>query len=210
MSDTLRPHGLKHTGSSVLHSPGVCSDPCLLSQWCYLTITSSAFTPPSPFAFSLSQHQGLLQWVNSFASGDQSIGASASATVLPVNIQGWFPLGLTGLTSLPFRGFSSVFSNTTIWKHQFFSAQPSLWPNFFMVLVLYTVSFSILKKISYCKSAFLDLICFKLSCLIFYSEYTRNDFSISSGLIIGISDSVSHKAGVISKLSWERFTSLLT
>ena len=77
-------------GSSVLHSPGVCSNSCLLNQWCYLTITSSAFTPPSPFAFTLSQHQCLLQWVNSFASGDQSIGASASATVLPMNNQGWF------------------------------------------------------------------------------------------------------------------------
>ena len=59
-----------------------------------------------------------------FTSGGQSIGASASASVLPVNIQGWFPLGLTGLISLLSKGLSKVFSSTTIWKHQFFSSQP--------------------------------------------------------------------------------------
>ena len=62
-----------------------------------------------------------------FASGGQSIGASASATVLPVNIQDWFPLGLTDLISLQSKGLSRVFSNTTVQKHQFFGAQPSLW-----------------------------------------------------------------------------------
>ena len=60
-----------------------------------------------------------------FASGSQSIGASASAAVLPMNIQGWFPLGLTGLISLQSKGLSRVFSSTTVQKHQFFSAQPS-------------------------------------------------------------------------------------
>ena len=64
-----------------------------------------------------------------YKSGGQSIGASASASVLPMNIQGWFLLGLTGLISLLFKGFSSVFSSTTVQKGQFFSAQPSLWPN---------------------------------------------------------------------------------
>ena len=64
-----------------------------------------------------------------FTSGGQSIGASASASVLPVNIQDWFPLGLTGLISLLSKGLSRIFSSTTIWKHQFFSAQPSLWTN---------------------------------------------------------------------------------
>ena len=59
----------------------------------------------------------------------QSIGASASASVLPVNIQDWFPLGLTGLTSLPVKGLSRIFSHTTIWKNQFFGAQSSLWSN---------------------------------------------------------------------------------
>ena len=81
---------------------------------------------PSPPALNISQHQGLLQWVSS-ASGGQNIGASAP--VLPMNSQGWFPLGLTGLISLQSRGFSRVFSSTTVQKHQFLGAQPSLWSN---------------------------------------------------------------------------------
>ena len=72
---------------------------------------------------------GLFQWVSSSPSGSQSIGASASASVLPMNIQDWFPLGLTGLISLQSKGLSTVFSNTTVQKHQFFSAQPALWSN---------------------------------------------------------------------------------
>ena len=64
-----------------------------------------------------------------FISGSQSVGTSASASVLPVNMQGWFPLGLTGLISLQSKGPSKVFSSTTIQKHQFFGTQPSLWPN---------------------------------------------------------------------------------
>ena len=69
-----------------------------------------------------------------FTSGGQSIGASAS--VLPMNIQGWFPLGLTGLISLLSKGLSRIFSSTTIWKHQFFSAQPFLWSNSHMRTLL--------------------------------------------------------------------------
>ena len=64
-----------------------------------------------------------------FASGGQSVGASASASVLPKSIHGWFPLGLTGLISWQLKGLSRVFSNTTVQKHQFFTAQPSLWSN---------------------------------------------------------------------------------
>ena len=64
---------------------------------------------------------------SAFASGGQNIGASASVSVLPMNIQGWFPLGLTGFISLLSKWLSRVFSSTTVWKHQFFSAQPSLW-----------------------------------------------------------------------------------
>ena len=67
-------------------------------------------------------------WAGLFASGGQSIGVSASASVLPINIQGWFPLGLTGLILL-LKGFSRVFSSATVLKHQFFGAQPSLWSN---------------------------------------------------------------------------------
>ena len=68
-----------------------------------------------------------MSWL--FASGGQSIGASASASVLPMNIQDWFPLGLTGWISLLSKGLPRVFSSTTVWKHQFFGAQPSLWSN---------------------------------------------------------------------------------
>ena len=73
---------------------------------------------PSPPAPNPSQHQGLFQWVNSSAWGSQSIGVSASASVLPMNIQDWFPLAWTGWISLQSKGLSRVFSNTTVWKHQ--------------------------------------------------------------------------------------------
>ena len=64
-----------------------------------------------------------------YTSGSQSIGASASASVLPINIHDWFPLGLTGCISLQSKGLSRVFSSTTVWNHQFFGVQPSLWYN---------------------------------------------------------------------------------
>ena len=84
---------------------------------------------PSPPAFNLSQHQGLFPMNQLFASGGQSTGVSDSASVLPMNIQSWFPLGLTGLISLQSKELSRVFSNTTVWNEQFFGAQPSLWSN---------------------------------------------------------------------------------
>ena len=81
---------------------------------------------PSPPTFNLSQHQGLFPWVSSsFTSGGQSIGALASASVPTMNIQDWFPLGLTSLIALQFKGLSRVFSNTIVQNHQFFSAQLS-------------------------------------------------------------------------------------
>ena len=82
--------------------------------------------PPFPPALNLSQHQGLFPWVNS-VSGGQNDGASTSASVPLMNIQGWFPLGLTGLISLQSKRLLRVFSSTWIQKHQFFGAQPSLW-----------------------------------------------------------------------------------
>ena len=84
---------------------------------------------PSPPLFNHSQHQGLFN-DQLFESGGQSIGASASASVLPMNIQGWLPLGWTVLISLQSKGLSRVFSNTTVQKHQFFGAQLSLWSKF--------------------------------------------------------------------------------
>ena len=103
MSDSLRPHGLQHARLLCpLLSPGVCLDSCPLSCWCYLIILSSA----ALFSFSRQSFPAsvsfLMSWV--FESGGESIGASASATVLPMNIQGWFPLGLTGLSSFAIQG----------------------------------------------------------------------------------------------------------
>ena len=108
-------------------SPRVCSNTCPLTQWCYLTISSSvtlfSFCPQS---FPASEFF-LVSWL--FASGGQRTGASASASVLPMSIENWFPLGSTSLISLQSKGLSRVFSSTTIQKYQFFSAQPSLWFN---------------------------------------------------------------------------------
>ena len=121
MSDSLRPHGLQHTRlpcPSPTH--GTCSNSCP-SSWCHPTISSSVV----PFSCSQSlSASGSFLMSQLFASGGQSIGASAS--VLPMNMQDWFPLGLTGLISLQSKGLSRVFSNTTVQKHQFFEAQLSL------------------------------------------------------------------------------------
>jgi len=87
-----------------------------------------ALLSPSLPAFNLSQHQGLFKR-HLFASGRQSIGVSASTSVLPMNTQGWSPLGWTGWISLQSKGLSRVFSNTTVQKHQFFGSQPSLYSN---------------------------------------------------------------------------------
>ena len=104
----------------------VCSNSCPLSRWCHPTISSSVVPFSSrPQSFPAS---GSFPMSGLFTSGDQSIGASASASVFPMNIQGWFPLELIGLISLQSTELSRVFSNTTVQKHQFFGAQPSLWP----------------------------------------------------------------------------------
>ena len=127
MSDILRPCGLQYARlpcSSL--SPGVCSNSCPMSQWCHPTMSSSVALFLCPQSFPAS---GSFPMSRLFVSGDQTIRASASASVLPMNIQSWFPLGLTGLLSLQSKGLSRVFFSTTIWKHQFFSTQPSLWFN---------------------------------------------------------------------------------
>ena len=119
VSNSLPPHGLQHTRLPCPSpSPRVCSNSCPLSQWCHPTISSSA-TPhfsSCPRSFSVSGSFPI-SWL--FSSDDQIIGASASASVLPMNIQNWSPLGWTGWISLLPTGLSRVFSSTTIWKHQF-------------------------------------------------------------------------------------------
>ena len=121
MSNSLGPHGLQHTRLPYPSlSPSVCSNSCPLSQWCYLTISSSAtlfFSSPQSCPAS-----GSFPMSRLFTSGGQSIGASVS--VLPMNIQGWFPSGLTWFNLLAVQRLSSVFSSTTVWRHQFFSAPP--------------------------------------------------------------------------------------
>ena len=101
-------------------SPGVCSNSCPLSQWCHPTISSSVI-PVSLYLQSFPA-SGSFPMSQFFASAGQSIGALALASVFPMNIQDWFPLGLTGLISLQSKGLSRFFSNTTIWKHQFFGS----------------------------------------------------------------------------------------
>ena len=125
---TLRPHELQHARLPCPSpSPWACSNSCPLSRWCHPTISSSVF----PFSSHLQSFPASRSFLMSqpFTSGAQSIGASASASVLPMNIQDWFPLELTGLISLQFKGLSRVFSSTTVQKHQFFGAQLSLWSN---------------------------------------------------------------------------------
>ena len=122
VSDSLWPHGLQHARPPCPSpTPGVHPNPCPLSQWYHPTISSSVVPFSScPQSFPAS---GSFQMSQLFALGGQSIGVSASASVLPMNIQDWSPLGWTGWISLQSKGLSRVFSNTTVQKHQFFSAQ---------------------------------------------------------------------------------------
>ena len=125
---TLRkPHGLQHARPPCPSPiPGACSNSCPSSWWCHPTILSSVIPFSScPQSFPASGSFPMNQF---FASDGQSIGVSASASVLPMNIQDWFPLGWTGWISLQSKGLSRVFSNTTVQKHQF-GAQLSLWHN---------------------------------------------------------------------------------
>ena len=125
MSDPLQSHGLQHARLPCLsQTPRVCSNSCPLSQWYNPTISISVTLFSCPQSFPVS---GSFLMSQLFTSGGQSIEASIS--VLPVNIQGLFPLGLTSLIFLLSKGLSRVFSSTTVQKHQFFGTQPSLWSN---------------------------------------------------------------------------------
>ena len=127
MSNSLKPHGLQHTRLPCPSlSPGACSNSCPLSRWCHPAISSSVIPFSCPQSFPATESLPMSQLV---ASADQNIGALASVSVLPNNIQGWFPLWLTGLISLQSKGLSRVLSSTTVQKHLFFSAQLSLWSN---------------------------------------------------------------------------------
>ena len=127
VSDSSRPHELQHARPPCPSpTPGVHLNSHPSSRWCHPAISSSVIlfsshlqSFPAPESFQMSRF---------LASGSQSIGVSASASVLPMNIQDWFPLGWTGWISLQSKGLSRVFSNTTVPKHQFFGAQLSFSP----------------------------------------------------------------------------------
>ena len=125
VSNCLRPHGLQHTRPPCSSpTPGVHPNSCPLNQWCHPTISSSVI-PFSSCPQSVPA-SGSFQMNQLFAWGGQSIGVSASTSVLPKNTQDWSPLGWTSWISLQSSGLSRVFSNTTVQKHQFFGAQLSL------------------------------------------------------------------------------------
>ena len=119
VSDSLQPHEPQHTRPPCPSpTPGACSNSCLLSQWCHPIMSSSVI----PFSSCLRSFpaSGSFSMSQLFASGGQNIGASTSASVFPMNIQDWFPLGWTSWISLQSKGFSRVLCNTTAQKHQFF------------------------------------------------------------------------------------------
>ena len=128
VSNSLRFHGLQYARTPCPSpTPGVYPNSCPLSWWCHSTISSSVIPFSScPQSFPAS---GSFQMSQLFSSAGQSIGVSASASVLPMNIQVWFPLRWTGWISLQSKGHSRVFFNTTVQKHQFFSTQLSLSSN---------------------------------------------------------------------------------
>ena len=134
MSDSLRTHGLQHARPPCPSTtPRVYSNSWSLSQWCHPGFSSSVI----PFSSCLQSFpaSGSFPVSQFFASSGQSIGVSASASVLPMNIQDWFPLGWTGWISLQSKGLSRVFSNTTVQKHQFFGTQLSLATKFWKGLL---------------------------------------------------------------------------
>ena len=123
MFDSLRPHGLQHARPPCPSpTPGVYPNSCPSSRWCHPTISSSVFPFSCLQSFPAS---GSFPMSQLFASGGQSIGASASASVLPMNTQDWSPLGWTSWISLQSTGLSRVFSNTIVQKYQFFGTQLS-------------------------------------------------------------------------------------
>ena len=127
MSDSLQPRGLQHARLPCPSlTPGACSNSCPSSWWCHPTISSSVV--PCSSCLQSFQASGSFPMSQFFTSGGQNIGVSALASVLPMNIQAWFPL-LTSWISLQAKGPSRVFSNITVQKHQFFRAQLFLWSN---------------------------------------------------------------------------------
>jgi len=126
MSDSLQPRGLQHSRPpSPSPSPGACSNSCPLSQWCHPTISSSVIPFSSYLQSFPASETFLMSWI--FALGGQSIGASVSLSVLPINIQDWFPLGLTCVISFSPRDSQESSLARQFESINFFGTQPSLW-----------------------------------------------------------------------------------
>ena len=151
MSNSLQPHEMQHTRPPCPSpTPRVHSNSCPLCQRCYPTIPSSAIPFSScPQSFPAS---GSFQASQLFTSGGQNIGVSASTSVLPMNIQDWFPLGWTGWISLQSKGLSRVFSNTTVQKHQFF------WHSAFFIVQLSHPYMNTGKTISFTQRTFVSKV----------------------------------------------------
>ena len=167
MSESLQSPGLQHTRLPCLSpSPRACSNSYPLTWWCLPTISSSII----PFSCCLQSFPASGSFLMSqlFASDGQSIGASASASVLPMKTQGWFHLGLTGLI-LQSERLSRVFSSTTVGKHLFFSIQPSLWSNSHILILgsnpqmVYISGFGVLNFLQYLNPTRPFKVCFVFS-----------------------------------------------
>ena len=175
VSNSLRPHGTQHARPPCPSPiPRVYPNSCPLSQWCHPTISSSVIPLSScPQSFPAS---GSFQMSQLFPSGGQRIGVSASTSVLPMNTEDWFPLRWTGWISLQSNGFSKVFSNTTVQKHQFFGTWLSLesnspmntqdWSPLGWTFINRFFSSSSLSFIRVVSSAYLRLLIFLLAFLI--------------------------------------------
>jgi len=175
--DSLWPHGWQHAKLPCPSpSPGACSNSCPLSQWCHPTISSSVIPFSSCLQSFLASGSFLMRWL--FISG----GASASASVFSMNIQGWFSLGLTGSISLQSKGLSRVFSNTTVQKHQFFSAQPSLWSNVHIhTWLLKTIALSLKTFVGKVMCLLFNMLC---RFVISFSSKEEVSFNFMCALII--------------------------
>ena len=173
MYESLWPQGLQHARLPCPSpTPGACSNSCPLSWWCHPTISSSVI----PFSSCLQcfPASGFSPVSQFFATGDQIIGVSTSASVLPMNIQGWSPLGLTGLISLLSKGLSRGFFSATIQKHQFFGTQPSLWSNSYLhtwLLEKLTLTMQTL-LVKWC-------LCFLICCLVCQSFLSKEQASFN-------------------------------
>ena len=156
MSGSLRPHGLQHTRLPCPSpTPQACSNSCPSSQWCHPTI-SFAVVPSSSHLQSLPE-SGAFPMSRLFPSGGQSIGTSASASVLPMNIQDWFPLGLTGWISLPSKGLSSSQVPTPQFESTFLDTCKLVHFQVKWTLFCYEMSFFLFSSMSSLKVQFSDI-----------------------------------------------------